>query len=140
MQKRYYFDTCIWRDHYEDRFSFSGKPLGDYATKLFMRVMKRKDILLYSDLTVEELKSDFDEQEINRMLSLLFMIGTLQKVRMSKKEYKEAKETSRKRNLPTKDVLHAILARNNNSILVSQDKHHQLMRDIVDVRKPQEII
>ncbi len=44
----YYFDTCIWRDHYEARSSLIGKPLGEYASKLFAKVIKDK--ILYSFL------------------------------------------------------------------------------------------
>ena len=39
MQK-YYIDTCVWRDYYENRFSKSGKPFGKYAACLFMKIIK----------------------------------------------------------------------------------------------------
>ena len=140
MVCKYYFDTCIWRDHYENRYAFSGKPLGEYATKLFMHIIKNKDILLFSEFIVRELRNDFDEKEINDMLNVLFMTGILKSVEVSEDNYKEAKKIGSERNLPPGDALHAILARNNKAILVSQDEHHQKLKDIVEVKKPEQII
>lgn len=140
MTKRYYLDTCIWRDHYENRFGLSGNPLGEYASKLFMRIIKNKEIVLFSELIIRELKSDYDEKEIDKMLNILLMIGILKRVEISKNDYKEAKRIGTERGLPFGDVLHAILARDNNAVLISQDKHHQELKDIVEVKKPKEII
>ena len=140
MAEKYYFDTCIWRDHYENRYGLTGKPLGKYATELFMHVIRNKYILFFSEFIVRELKSDFDEKEINDMLNVLFMTGILNRVEISEENYKEAKKIGTERNLPPGDVLHAILARNNNAILISQDEHHQKLKDIVEVKKPEEII
>lgn len=140
MAEKYYFDTCIWRDHYEARLSLSGKPLGEYASKLFAKIIKDKDILLFSDLIVNELKIGFDEEEINNMLNILFVSGILKKVDINKEDFQKAKRIGNERNLPTGDVLHAIIAAKNNAILVSQDKHIQELQDIVKIKKPEQII
>lgn len=140
MTETYYFDTCIWRDFYENRFGKKGKPLGRYASKLFMHVMKNKDILLFSELIVRELKTDFNEEEVNDMLNVLFISKILKRVDADEEDYKEAKKIGVERNLPTGDVLHAIVARNNKAILLSQDEHIQKLKDVVEVKKPEEII
>ncbi len=140
MIKKYLFDTCIWRDHYENRFGPQGRPLGDYASNLFMKVIRNKDILLFSEFIIGELKNDFGEEEINEMLNVLFIAGILKKVDASEADYKEAKKIGLERNLPIGDVLHAILARNNGAILVSQDNHCQQLKDIAEVKKPEQII
>ena len=137
---KYLFDTCIWRDHYENRFGPQGRPLGKYATKLFMRIIRNKDVLLFSEFIIRELKSDFSENEINEMLNVLFIANILEKVEVFEEDYKEAKKIGLERNLPTGDVLHAIIARNNGAILVSQDNHCQQLKDIVEVKKPEQII
>jgi len=137
---KYYFDTCIWRDFYENRFGYSGRPLGSLANRLFLHVMKKKQILLFSDLVVSELKKDYSENDIVNMLNFLYISGILQKVNFSKKNYQEAYSISLKRKLATGDVLHAIIARNNNAIMVSQDKHFQNLKDIAIIKKPEQII
>ena len=140
MTGKDYFDTCIWRDHYENRYGLSGKPLGEYATKLFVKVMRDKNVLLFSEFIVRELKSDFDEEEINNMLNILFISGILKRVEVTEEDYKEAKNIGTERKLPPGDVIHAILARKNNAILVSQDEHLQKLTDMVKVKKPEESI
>ena len=64
----------------------------------------------------------------------------MEKVGISDEDIKEAKKISEERGLPFGDVMHAILARNNNAILISRDKHFQLLKDICEVVKPEEII
>ena len=137
---RYYFDTCIWRDFYEDRFGPKGRPLGKYATALFMKILKNKDIVLFSEIIIRELKTDYTQVEINNALKFIFIHGILRKVEVPKESQIEAEKISKKRNLPAADVLHAILARNNKAILVSQDNHFKKLKDIAEVKKPEKII
>ncbi len=140
MVEKYWFDTCIWRDFYEDRFSKVGNPLGKYATNAFMKVMKNNDKILFSESLVKELKRDYGEKDINDMLNVLFLSGILVSVQITKEEYLEATSLSQKRKLPFVDCLNAVQARNNKAIVVSQDPH--LTKDLIDivkVIKPQDI-
>lgn len=137
---KYYLDTCIWRDHYENRLGRNGRPLGLYASRLFEHILKKRHTLLYSEFTIRELKIDFDEEEINNMLKILFISKILEKVEVCEKDYKAAKIIGIERDIPKGDVLHAILARKSKAILVSQDSHFQKLKDIVEVKRPEEII
>ena len=133
----YYLDTCIWRDFYEDRLSKTGRPLGKYATDLFMRIMKNKDKILFSETLIWELKKDYSEEEINDMLNLLFLNNTLIKIEILKDEHLEAKKLAQERNIPFVDCLHAVQARNHKAIMVSQDKHFiDNLSDIIKTVKP----
>ena len=134
-----HFDTCIWRDFYESRIGLRGKPLGKYAADLFFNVIKNKAELLFSNLTVSELTRDYEISEIEEMFDCLFSVGILKKIMIEKIVYEEAKEISAEKSIPTSDVVHAILARNNNAIFVSQDKHAQLLKYFVEVKRPEEI-
>lgn len=68
MTKKYLLDTCIWRDFYENRYNLSGNPLGKYATKLFMKILKNRDKIIFSRALILELKKDYKEKEIFHML------------------------------------------------------------------------
>ena len=70
MPKKYFTDTCIWRDFYEDRLSKSGRNLGKEATNLFMRILKSKDNILFSESLYWELKKDYDVKDIDNMLNI----------------------------------------------------------------------
>lgn len=140
MEKKYWLDTCIWRDFYEDRFSKAGNPLGEYATNAFMKILKKRDKILFSESLTRELSRDYGEKDINDMLNLLFIGGTLIRVEITKEEYLEARELSGKRKLPFVDCLNAVQARNHNAVVVSQDEHFtKNLSDIVKVIKPQDL-
>jgi len=140
MKKRYLIDTCIWRDFYENRFSKSGKPFGEYASKMFLKILKNKGEILFSEALIWELGKYFGDNEIGSMLDLFYFNGVLIKIEIKKHEAKEAKILSKKRNIPFVDCLLVIQAQNYNAILVTQDKHilNQL-KDIVKAIKPQEV-
>jgi len=140
MAETYYFDSCIWRDHYENRFGPNGRPLGKYATELFSKIMKNKDTLLISKLVYNELTIAFSKKEIDEMMTLLTKIGALQRINISEEQQIEAKKISIERNVSRNDALHAILARDNNAILVSQnEKDFKLLKDIKEFIKPDNI-
>lgn len=139
MVEKYYCDTCIWRDFYENRTGLKGKPLGKYASDLFIRIIKKKEILLYSDLIIKELTIDYGEKEITDMFNFLFLANILKRVEINKEDYFEAKKLAEEKEIPIADVLHAILSRNNKAIFVSQDQHAQELKELVKVKKPEEI-
>lgn len=140
MTEKYLLDTCVWRDFYEDRFSKSGRPLGQYATDLFIKILKNKDKIVFSEALIWELKKDYKEKEIYDMLNLLFLNKILVKIEITKEEYSEAKKLAQERNLPFVDCLNAVHARNHKAILVSQDEHYlRSLSDISKTVKPEQI-
>jgi predicted nucleic acid-binding protein len=140
MSEKYLIDTCIWRDFYEERFSKSGRPLAKYATDLFMKIIKNRDTILFSESLVWELKKDYEEDEINDMLNLLFVNKILIRIDITKEEHLEAKKLAKERNIPYVDCLNAIQARNHRAIMVSQDDHYsQSLSDVTKPVKPEQI-
>lgn len=105
-----------------------------------MKILKRNDKILFSESLIWELKKDYDEQGINDMLNLLFMNNMLIKIEIKKEEYLESKKLAQERNLPFVDCLNAVQARNNNAVMISQDRHfHENLKDIIKAIKPQDI-
>lgn len=141
MQKRYYLDTCIWRDHYENRHGPQGRQLGNYATRLFTKIMKDKAAIIFSTHIVHEMKKAFAPEEIEEMFQILFLLNILKKIEITKKDWEEAKKMSQERNVSKSDSLHAILARNNNAILITQNlKDFKKFSDIITIKRPEDII
>ena len=52
----------------------------------------------------------------------------------------EARKLARQRNVPNKDALHAILARDNNLQLISRDRHFEKLKDITEIKLPEGFI
>ena len=115
---RYYLDTCIWVDLYENR-----NNNGRLAFQLLSKLMRENKTVVYSDLTLMELKIlGYSKNEIQQILS---PVNLIKKVHINKIQLKEAKKIAKTRSIPRKDALHAILARDNQCKLVTTDFHFQ---------------
>lgn len=136
--EKYYVDTSIWIDLVEDRKGYNNEPLGDYALKLFAMIKAKKHKIVITDLLIEELESNYSLEAINGMMLPFQKI--MEKVIVTKEQRDEAKRIAEERNLPPGDVLHAIVARDNNFIMITRDKHFKELEDIAKYYKPEEII
>ena len=140
MTEKYYLDTCIWRDHYEDRVGPQGRPLGKYASELFVKIMKNKDTIIFSTHIIYEMKKAFASEEVEEMFHVLYIMKILQNVEITKVDWDEARRLAEEREVSRSDALHAILARNNNAILVTQNiKDFEKFADMILIKRPEEI-
>lgn len=136
--KRFYVDTCIWVDLYEDRKGFNGEKLGKYAFDLLIKIKLDNSLIVISELTIKELGSIYSLKEV---ISLLKPFKSfLKHIVPTKQEKVEAVKIANTRNLPKGDVLHAILARNHNSTLVTRDNYFKELVDISDFFKPEDLV
>ncbi len=138
MKSKFYIDTSIWIDLYEDRKGFNKEPLGDYALKLFGMIKANKDILVITDLLIKELEMNYSVAEINGMAKPFEDI--IEKIIITAKRGYEAKKIAEKRKIPIGDVLHAIIARDYRLILITRDKHFRQLEDVSEHYKPEELI
>ncbi|TKJ17823.1 hypothetical protein CEE44_04855 [Candidatus Woesearchaeota archaeon B3_Woes] len=138
MAEKYYIDTSIWMDIYEDRKGYNNEPLGDFALKLFSLIKAKNHNLIISYLLIRELEMNYSIAEINGMMKPFEKI--IEKVVATAEQRDEAKKISNERDIPPGDVLHAILARDNNFILITRDKHFRELEDISEHNKPEDII
>ena len=131
MLKNYYLDTSIWLDFYESR----GRN-GEFALKLFEKIICENLVVFYSELIVKELKRlGYSITEIKELFSISV---NLRKVHIFSEQLVEARKLARKRNIPKNDVLHAILARDNCLQLISTDKHFLKLKDLTNVKTPEQ--
>lgn len=136
---KYFIDTNIWRDYWEDR-SDNFKPLGEFAFQLLKLIKQNKDKVLITEEIMEELSIKFDKKQINEIFDILKKEELLELITYNQEQLKEAKKLKIERKIPFVDALFAVLARDNKAILVSRDKHFMDLTDIVEVKKPEEII
>ena len=137
MAEKYYIDTSIWMDLLEDRKGYNNEPLGDYALKLFSLIKAKKSTLILSDILIRELEGYYSLEGINGMMLPFQKI--IEKIIATKEQRVEARKIAEERNLPPGDCLHAILARDNDFILITRDKDFKLLEDITSHYKPEEI-
>ena len=138
MPEKFYIDTSIWMDLYEDRKGHNNEPLGDFALKLLSMIKANNHKLIITDLLIRELEMNYSLPEINGMMKPFENL--IEKIISTKKQRDEARKLSQERNLPPGDVLHAILARDNKLILITRDKHFNQLKDISLYKKPENLI
>ena len=138
MTEKYYLDTSIWLDFFENR-NEPNLPKGDWAHKLLDKITENNDKIIYSDNNIYELNIiGYSTYELDNILQplkpiLIFMEST-------EKQISKAKDLSLKRNIPKRDALHALIARDNKSILITLDRHFLKILDIIKPKRPQDLI
>lgn len=131
----YYLDTSIWLDiHYK-----RGKN-GEAAMKLVEKIVLGDDSVLYSDVVIRELEEiGLFKYDINYLLSVA-KPDHIKRVHSTKVQIEEATKLAKQRNVPLRDALHAILSRDNEAQLVSQDWDFEKLKDITKAKKPEDLL
>ncbi len=136
MQK-FYLDTAIWRDYFEDRKD-ALRPLGEFAFQFLKNCEKKNCSVFYSEVVVYELKRDYSDEMIKQVFSSFeHFLGI---VPISNEQYLESKKLAKvKTESHAADILHAIIARDNKAVLITRDFHFETLRDIVEIKAPEEV-
>ena len=137
MASKYYIDTAIWRDLHENRKD-KFRNLGELAFEAIKKIRINKERIVYSDFVFEELSHAYDEQTINKLFKDASEL--LEKVKINEEQFKEAADLSKKLNIPFGDVVHGVLARDNNAIMVTRDRHFRKLKDKITIKKPEDLI
>jgi|SRR3989338_7047094 len=138
MAEKYYFDTSIWLDFFENRDE-PNMPKGKWAHELINKIVRDNGRVIYSDSNIFELNVlGYSSYEIDDMFKPLKPILVFAEA--NEKQIGKAKDISLKRNIPKRDALHALIARENSASLVTLDRHFQNLLDIVKPKRPQDVI
>lgn len=136
--KEYYFDTSIWLDFFEGRDE-PDIPKGTWARELVSKIIRESRKIIYSDLNISELEdAGYSLYEIEELFQPLKSILIF--VESTEREVGKSRDLSLKRDIPKGDALHALIARDNNLVLITLDKHFQELLDITKPIRPQNII
>ena len=136
MQKRFYLDTCIWRDLLEDRksnYSF----LGENAFQFLRKCRENDCIVLVSSFVVSELETYFSKEQIFDLFEPFNDITLF--VEPSKESIRLAYEIGEKSSAHYSDIVHALIAKENECVLITRDKHFNFLTELVKVLLPEEV-
>ncbi len=136
MQK-YYIDSCIWMDYFEDR-SDNLRPLGEWAFQLIKKIIGEKGLIIISQNIIHELSSYYDYSELDELFGIVPKEFLL-KVKPDQMQFKKAILLKAKLNIPLGDAFHAVLAKDNNALMITRDSHFCNVEGII-VRKPEDLI
>ena len=82
---------------------------------------------------------NYTQDEINSILRII-KPNNIKRIHIYKEQKEEAKKLAIQRDVPKKDALHAILARDNNLQLISRDHHFDRLKDIITIKLPEDFI
>jgi predicted nucleic acid-binding protein len=136
--ERYYIDTSIWIDLYEDRKGYNGEPLGDYALRLFSLLSQGRNRLIMTNILFLELSKRFSLEQVRGQLQPFE--ARIDRIVSTPEEEDEAILLANERAVSRGDALHAILARDHQLILVARDRHFKKLVDVAPSYKPEDII
>ena len=137
MSQNIYVDTNIWIDYWIDRKS-GLIPFGDFATQMFNRVLDCEFTIITSEYIISELKNNF-KFELAPRLGVFKSANKLKVVPSQEGVFSLAKSLSEQRSLPFYDAIHVCMAKQEDAILITRDKHFQLVNDLVSVSLPEEL-
>lgn len=138
MNRRFYLDTSIWLDLFENRDE-PNFAKGTLIKELLKIIVKNEDKIIYSDLTVLELEeAGYPRWYVEELIEPFSKLV----------EYKEsndfqigkARDLAAKRDVPPGDALHSLLSRDSNAFLLTYDNHFKELLDITKPHTPQEFI
>ena len=134
----FYLDTSIWLDLFENR-NEPNFPKCENAKKLIAKIIQDNNRIIVSNNNFFELITlGYTKYEIK--LSLNQFGRTIYYVWSTGKQFRKAKDLALKRNVPKRDALHALIARDNKAILITLDTHFQNLIDIVKIKQPRDFI
>jgi predicted nucleic acid-binding protein len=122
---RYYVDTCVWIDFVEGM---------EYAEKLFSKIIYNNDILIISKLILHEFLRYKSYERIAALYALLLSKNLIIRIEADQLQENEARILSAQRMIPQPDILHAIISRDNDALLITRDKHFFKLNDICPMK------
>lgn len=138
MNERFYLDTSIWLDFFENRDE-PNMPKSDWARELIANIISGKDIIVFSDINLIELCGagylEFDIEDSLQKLRLSII-----KVEATEKQLGVAGDLAFKRDVPRGDALHALIARDYHAVLVTLDHDFRKLTDIIQPYRTNELI
>ena len=137
MVKKFYVYTCIWLDLLDDRKS-GFNPLGEVAFQFLKNCSKHNCIVIVSELVKKELESYASNKEIESLFEPF--LEQIVFPELSKKVIGEARLLKiKKSNTHLTDILHALVAKEQDCVMITRDKHFDVLSEIVKVQLPEEV-
>ncbi len=125
MKKRFYVDTCIYLNLWQKEGDASlGKPYWKIAKEFFEKTENENVIIYYSGFILKELSFILEKEIFNKKLQMFNYSPNFIRITLSVNEFDLAREIEKESNYEISfyDIIHMLLAKKANSILITRDK------------------
>lgn len=143
MNKNYYIDSCIYLNLWQKERSKLGKPLWRHAKDFLDRIEQEDSIVYYSGFLLKELSFILTESEFVKKRLMFESSPNFKRTKLSLNEYELARKIeSRTKNISFYDIIHMLLAKKNNSILITRDRELLKLakKYKINAKKPEKIL
>jgi predicted nucleic acid-binding protein len=132
--KKFYLDTNIWLDYFENRSS-GLIPLGEFAFQFLKSCLSNECEIYYSDFVIKELRKKLTIGEVEELFKIIK--DKLLFVETNPVDLKEARIIC-KNSLHFADAIHLVLAKKADCVLITRDKHFD-NTSFIEVSLPEKI-
>ena len=139
----YYVDSCIYLNLWKREVDDFGNLLWGFAKEFFEKAENENSVIYYSGFLLKELMFVLSTEEYLNKLELFESSPNFKRVILSEEEHNLAEEIKNNYlQISLYDIIHALLAKKTNSLLVTRDKELiEFAKSInVEVKKPEEIL
>ncbi len=106
--------------------------------ELVAKIILRNDTALLSDVLIKEFTAlGYSMIQIHAIMDTLGL--TVKRAHHTRMELEEMRRVGQRVDVPMKDILHAIVARDNDAILVSRDRHFRQIAHITKAFIPENL-
>ena len=123
-KKSFYVDTCIylnlWQKEGDEKF---GIPYWKLAKEFFEKVESENKTVYYSGYLLKELSFILTESEFTKKRLMFESSHNFKRIKLTLNEYELARKIeSKDRGVGFYDIIHMLLSKKTNSILVTRDR------------------
>ena len=123
MVRSYYVDSCVYLNLWQKEVNKFGRPLWKLAKKFFERVEQEKSLIYYSGFLLKELSFILTEKEFAQKRLMFEGSSNFKKIKLTLNEYELARKIeSKNKDAGFYDIIHMLLTKKTNSILITRDK------------------
>ena len=125
IEQLFYVDACIYLNLWQkEEDEIRGVPCWKSAKDFFEKYDNDDSTIYYSGFLLKELKFILGDQEFNQKYQLFRQSSNFERIFLSEGEYSQAQSIESELNYGISffDVIHMLLARKSDSILITRDK------------------
>ena len=124
MPVSYYIDSCIYLNLWQKEKNRFGKPLWKITKKFLEKIKNEQSIVYYSGYLLKELSFILPKKIFNEKLKMFNHTPCFKRGGLTLDEFNLAKQIKTRLNnsLSFYDIIHMIIAKKTNSILITRDR------------------
>ncbi len=135
-----YIDADVWLNFWLDEM-LGLIPASHYTEELLGKACREDWTIVISEHVKKEIfKKKVSPEDLENMLAKLREGGLLEEVEAGQRDIELADRIYRSKGLHRSDALHATLAIKSKAIMVTRTAHFNLVKDLVEIRKPEDLL